>query len=117
MTFSSRSPSHSRRLALVCGAVALLLSGCARPVAVTSDPGASYAVEVVNRTGVALDVGFHAGGEARSLGTVAAGATERFVVVSPGSSAVTIVGTGTGVSVQQSVTLRTGETVRVVLQR
>lgn len=95
----------------------LLASACSRAVAVGSDPAATYAVEVVNRSGVALEVGFDAGTGVRSLGSVASGGAERFVVVSPGQPSVTIVGTGAGVTVREPVLLRAGETVRVVLQR
>lgn len=96
----------------------LLILGiaCARPVAVGTDPGAAYAVEIVNRTGVSLDVSFEGAGGTHALGSVAAGAAERFVVVSPGSLDVTIVGTGAGVTARQRVSLQAGETVRVVLQ-
>lgn len=95
--------------------LALVLAGCARPVSVGTDPGAGYAVEVVNRTGIALDVAFDDGTGPRSLGRVAAGRTERFVVVTREGPSVTIVGTGGGSTWRSPATLRAGATVSVVL--
>lgn len=98
-------------------AAVVLTAACARPVAVQSDPAATYAVQVGNATTAALRVSFDAGAGERELGSVAAGGSERFVIVNPGAPSVTLVGVGPGFTVRQAVTLRAGETVRVTLRR
>ncbi|HUH14090.1 MAG TPA: hypothetical protein VMK65_13325 [Longimicrobiales bacterium] len=98
-------------------ALALLSLACARPVAVESEPGTAYAIQVANATGAPLQVSFEAGAEPRYLGPVAAGASERFIVVSPGGPSVTLVAEGPGFTLREPVTLRAGETVGVTLRR
>lgn len=62
----------------------LSLMGCAsmRGVEVQSDTTESYAINVTNLRNAAVVVSYEGGGASRELGTVGAGRTERFVVIS-----------------------------------
>ena len=69
----------------------LLLMGCAsmRGVEVQSDNSQSYAINVINARNSPVSVSYEGGGASRELGTVPAGQTERFVVISS-STAITL---------------------------
>ena len=62
----------------------LVLMGCAsmRGVEVQSDSTESYRINVVNTRSSAVSVSYEGGGASRELGTVPAGRSEEFVVVS-----------------------------------
>lgn len=97
-------------------AAIVLVAACARPVGVESDPGRSYAVQLTNATGAPLRISFEAGESTRELGSVAAGASERFIVVAA-TGAVTLVAEGPSFTLREPVLLRAGETVPVTLRR
>lgn len=65
--------------AMAVGLAALAAGGCSRAVMIDS-PGPAYTVNVDNRTSEDLIVTYDDGGGPRTLGTVRAGGTERFVV-------------------------------------
>jgi hypothetical protein len=84
----------TRRAFLAFAAAALLAAttGCARSVQIGSGPGPGYAIEVVNSLGQDMIVSYDAGSGDRTLGTVTAGATERFTITAPERTAVTVRG-------------------------
>jgi hypothetical protein len=106
---------RSRSSWLIALAMGLALAGC-RPVALETEPGATYAVEVHNPNSYAVEVAFEDGAAARSLGTVTAGGRENFIVVNPADRTVTIVATSPGrPTIRRAVTLQPGGTARVTL--
>lgn len=93
----------------------MLTTGCYRGVAVESDPRGGYAIDVENRFGVSIEVAFEDDRGARMLGSVPAGRSERFLVVSPSSVSVVIVAMPQGRAAQRrAVTLWAAGPVRVV---
>jgi hypothetical protein len=98
-------------------ALAAGLSACARGVALNTDPGQSYAVNVRNPMPHAMIVSFDDGSGERLLGTVAANRTERFIVAGTARPTITIVAKDEGDThtVRRTVTLMAGETVEVSL--
>jgi hypothetical protein len=108
-----------RRALLAVVAAAFVLAACARSVQVGSGPGPVYAVEVVNSLGQDMIVSYDDGGGARTLGTVPAGATERFIITAPARTTVSIQGrtsAGTQTSGPYSVQLSQTEASRVTLR-
>ena len=101
-------------IALVCAAT---LTGCARSVALDTDPGETYAVSVTNPLSHAMIVSFDDGSGTRLLGTVAARQTERFVIAGSASQTVSIVAHDEAEThtVRRTVVLRPGGTVEVRL--
>lgn len=88
-----------------------------RPVSIETEPGPAYMVDVRNRLPEAMIVQFEDGRGARMLGTVAAGATERFVIAAPDRAQITIVArnqTGSR-QVRRDVVLQPGIAVPVDL--
>jgi hypothetical protein len=83
-------------------ALALLIAGaaCSRAVEVGSGPAPTYPIEVHNTLSQDVIVAYDDGGGARTLGTVQAGATERYIIASPRTMTVSI--TGRATSGQQS---------------
>jgi hypothetical protein len=110
----------TRRSALVLLLVtAALLGGCSRAVSVGSDTSVAYAVEVRNTLAVDMIVSYDDGSGAHALGAVQGGRTERFIVASPRTTAVTISArnaSGTRVSGPFPVQLQAGQTQRVDLR-
>jgi hypothetical protein len=99
--------------------LALFSSGCARAMVVESDRSALAAVEVRNESGVAMIVSYESGGPRATLGSVAAGGTERFIITLPVGSAIRIHGvseSGGRASGPHPVTLQAGVTQRVTLR-
>ncbi|MBX6363850.1 MAG: hypothetical protein IRZ00_08285 [Gemmatimonadetes bacterium] len=94
-----------------------LAVACSRPVAVESEPGPVYTLEVVNPSNRDMSVSYETGGVPTTLGQVNANETRRFVVRQPGMLTITVVGTedGTGRVVRREVTLRAGSVVSVRL--
>ncbi len=82
-------------------------AACSRAVAVESQPGIAYTVVVQNDAGQPLVVSYEDSRGSALLGTVDAGATQRFVISSPSSASVTIVGRPKdgGTTFQKQVTL------------
>jgi hypothetical protein len=97
-------------------ALATLLAGC-RPVAVESDPGLPYAIEVTNTSPHAMVVFFDDGRGERQLGTVAANSRDRFIVAGAARPTVTIVARDQagGHTIRREVTLQAGATIQVAL--
>jgi hypothetical protein len=60
---------------------------------VASDPRPTYSIEVTNESGTAMIVSYNDGRGDAILGTVTAGGTERFIIASPQSPAVTVTAT------------------------
>jgi hypothetical protein len=108
-----------RRLRFLTLAALVSVSGlaCARGVALDTDPGQTYAVNVVNQMGHAMIVSFDDGSGARLLGTVGANSSERFVVAGSSAATVSIVARDEGDThtVRRTVTLIPGGTVEVRL--
>lgn len=92
-------------------------AGCARSVALDTEPGQTYAVSVVNTMSHPMIVSFDDGSGVRLLGTVSAGATERFVIAGSASQTVSIVAHDEGEThtVRRTVVLQPGGTVEVRL--
>lgn len=103
-------------LALVVGFGAAL-TGCARSVALDTDPGETYAISVTNPRSHAMIVSFDDGSGTRLLGTVNAGATERFVIAGSAAQTVSIIAHDEAEThtVRKTVVLQPGATVAVRL--
>lgn len=101
-------------IALVC---VVALTGCARSVALNTDPGETYAVSVENPMPHSMIVSFDDGSGTRLLGTVEARQTERFVVAGSASQTVSIIAHDEGEThtVRRTVVLQPGGTVAVRL--
>lgn len=102
-------------------ALALLITGaaCSRAVQVGSGPAPTYPIEVRNTLSQDVIVAYDDGGGARTLGTVEAGATERYIIAAPRTMTVSI--TGRAASGQQtwgpfSVDLQAGSTRSVTIR-
>ncbi|HSH45752.1 MAG TPA: hypothetical protein VK966_07845 [Longimicrobiales bacterium] len=104
-------------LATLAVAILVAVAGCARSVELNTDPGQSYAVNVINTRSQPMVVSFDDGDGTRLLGTVGANRTERFVVAGSSSPTVSIVAEDEGrtFTVRRTVVLRVGETVDVRL--
>ena len=69
---------------------ALLTAGCARAVEVSSGPAPTYSISVRNAVGEDAIVAYDDGSGARTLGTVQAGDTERYIIAAPRITTVAI---------------------------
>ena len=69
----------------------VVLAACSRGVAIESEPGPVYLVEVENPMSHAMDVWVDDGVETTDLGRVEARSTREFVIAAPASSSVQIV--------------------------
>jgi uncharacterized lipoprotein YajG len=98
----------------------LILAGCARGMSVESaSPGESYSISVENLTGVTMVVTYTDGRGDATLGTVNAGATERFIISAPSTSTIRVQGaaiSGGRRSGPYTVTLAQGATHTVRLR-
>jgi hypothetical protein len=72
-------PSRARQLAALA-VITLASAGCARAVAVGSEPRPVYRIEVSNSLAEPMIVSYNDGRGDALLGTVAAGRTEQFVI-------------------------------------
>ena len=109
---------HRMRMTPLVALVALsALTGCARSVALDTEPGQTYAVSVVNPMPHAMIVSFDDGSGTRLLGTVGAGRTERFVIAGSANQTVSIVAHDEAQThtVRRTVVLAAGGTVEVRL--
>jgi len=98
--------------------LALPLAGGCRSVAIESEPGPVYAIEVYNSHTLPMAVSYTDEGGSHELGTVAARSRQRFVIAGASGTTVTISGaseSGSRTARAKTVTLRTGETVPVTL--
>jgi len=95
----------------------LALGACSRSVSVAPQPGTTYAILVNNQAGRSLDVAWSDGDAWRSLGTVASGTEERFIIAAPRTTTISVRGTsGATTSGPYSVTLTPGSAARVTLR-
>jgi hypothetical protein len=104
---------------LLVPATIALLTACARPVLVETDPAAAAAIEVVNQTGTTMIVEYQAGQTRATLGAVADGGTERFIITLPPGTVITVTGrndAGTRAAGPYTLTLERGTTQRVTLR-
>jgi hypothetical protein len=107
---------RSSALSLLAGLVLVL--GCARAVEVGS-AAPSYPIRVQNSAAADLIVSYDDGSGPRTLGTVQAGRTERYIIASPGRLTITVQGRsadGGVTSGPHTVELRTGDPPTVVLR-
>ena len=109
--------SRTRLIPLIALVCVVALVGCARSVALNTDPGEAYAVSVDNTMPHAMIVSFDDGSGARLLGTVGARQTERFVIAGSASQTVSLVAHDEGEThtVRRTVVLQPGGTVEVRL--
>ena len=109
-----------RRRAALLLILAVLIPGCSRAVAVQSgDPTRSFSIEITNETGTAMVVSYNDGRGDATLGTVAAGRTERYIIASPATNSVAIRGvatSGSRTAGPYTVSLTAGSTARVSLR-
>lgn len=98
----------------------LLISGCARGMSVgSSTPAETFSINVQNTTGVTMVVTYDDGRGDAILGTVATGATERFIIAAPAAPTITVRGAATSGSRRAgpyTVTLHAGSPQTVVLR-
>ena len=72
--------------------VILTLSGCARGMEVgSSTPAETFSINVQNMSGVTMVVSYDDGRGSAILGTVSAGATERFIIAAPATQTITVI--------------------------
>ena len=109
-----------RRRAALLLILSVALAGCSRAVAVQSgDPTRSFSIEITNETGTAMVVSYNDGRGDATLGTVAAGRTERYIIASPANNSVAIRGVATSggrTAGPYTVSLTAGSTARVSLR-
>lgn len=110
-----RSKRPYAPLALLVALV--VITGCARSVELSSEPGQTYAVEIVNPMPHAMVVSFDDGSGEQALGTVAANGRERWVVAGASARTISIIAHDEHEThtVRRTVTLVPGETVEVRL--
>lgn len=105
--------------ALATTLIVILLSACARGVAVQSEPGPAYALQVNNPMPHPMIVWYDDGTGSHLLGTVSAGSQGRFVVTRPARQELTITATNEARThtVTRTVTLQMGAVAEVTLAR
>src|SRR5690606_24619262 len=105
--------------ALATTLIVILLSACARGVAVQSEPGPAYALQVNNPMPHPMIVWYDDGTGSHLLGTVSAGTEGRFVITRPANQEVTItaVDEDRTHTVTRVVTLQAGVITEVTLSR
>lgn len=109
----SRTPTRL----LLASLLALLTTACARGVAVQSEPGPAYAIQVNNPMSQPMIVSYDDGTGSHLLGTVSAGTQGRFVITRPASENLTITATDESrtLTVTRAVTVRQGVVTEVSL--
>jgi len=106
--------THLAALVLLIASVA-----CSRAVQVGSGPAPTYPIEVRNTLSQDVIVAYDDGAGVRTLGTVEAGGSERYIIASPRTMTVSI--TGRATSGQQtwgpfSIDLQAGATRTVTIR-
>lgn len=100
--------------------LAVMVGGCAgmRKVEVGPSSATTYTVDVTNARSGGVTVSYSAGSTEHQLGSVSAGATERFIIASPANTTVSIhARTSTGATVgPYTVTLTAGVPTRVTIR-
>ena len=114
-------PILRRSLLLLTLTVALFgLAGCARGMSVgSSTPAETFSISVQNTTGVTMVVTYDDGRGDAMLGTVNAGATERFIIAAPATQTISVRGeavSGSRRSGPHAVTLVSGTTQTIRLR-
>ena len=107
---------HCTRLFVMLFALAAVSACASRPAAIGVD--ASYVVEVTNPLNHAMSVSMNLGANQMSaLGSVAAGATQRFEIRDPSTNDIELIATdGSGShTIRKSVELKRGVVARVTL--
>ena len=80
-------------LTLTLTLILLVLSACSRGIDVgSSTPAETFSINVQNATGVTMVVTYDDGRGDAMLGTVDAGATERFIIAAPATRTVSVRG-------------------------
>jgi hypothetical protein len=108
---------RTQRAPLLLLALLATLGACARGVAVQSEPGPAYAIEVDNPMSHPMIVSYDDGTGAHLLGTVSAGTRGRFVITRPASQNLTILATDEARThtVRRAVTVQQGVVTEVSL--
>ena len=98
----------------------VFISGCSRGMAVgSSTPAETFSINVQNTTGVSMVVSYDDGRGAAILGTVDAGATERFIIAAPATLTISVRGeavSGSRRSGPHTVSLAAGTPRTVILR-
>ena len=103
---------HPIRSAVIAAlAVLAIAAGCARGVAVQSEPGPAYSLEIVNTLPQPMIVSFDDGRGSRLLGTVPASGQATFLVTGPASTTITV----TALDQAGTVTIERQAKLRVVI--
>lgn len=112
-----RSASHALGTVFTIAITALLATACARGLAVQSEPGPAYALEVNNPMPYPMIVSYDDGTGAHLLGTVSAGTAGRFVITRPAQQTLTIIATNEArtETVTRTVTVQPGVVSEVLL--
>jgi hypothetical protein len=113
------NPNGALHPRLIVLAILLSALACSRAVSVGSSPSPVYAVAVTNATNEELIVSYDDGSGPKALGSVRAGAAERFVIAAPARNQVAIAGrnrAGTRSVGPVNVQLVAGETKGVELR-
>ncbi|MGH7578088.1 MAG: hypothetical protein ACREM1_23580 [Longimicrobiales bacterium] len=112
--------AHASRVRFASLLIALLtIAGCARAVAVGSDPGPAYDLTVTNSLSEDMIVSYDTGAGPAVLGTVRAGGTERFVIASQTATSITVTARsadGERTAGPYTVQLQAGATPEVTLR-
>jgi hypothetical protein len=98
-------------------AMTLFATACARGVAVQSEPGPAYALQVNNPMPHPMIVWYDDGTGSHLLGTVSAGTQGRFVITRPARQDITVTATDEARThtISRAVTLQPGVTAEVSL--
>lgn len=110
--------NRMKRVGVVLGIAGLAFTGaCARGVAVQSESGVAYTLEVDNVTTSNLIVSYNDGSGPRLLGTVPANQQQRFIITSPSRTQVTVTATNEAgsMNLRRDVTLVRGSVTEVRL--
>ena len=93
------------------------LAACSRGVAIESEPGPVYTIEVENPMSHPMDIWYDDGVETRELGRVESRSSREFIIASPDRPEVEIVARDAGRThtVTRSVNLASGGPIEVVL--
>ena len=111
--------AHSLRLGLLL-VLATASTACAsmRKVSVGEESSQTYSIDVTNQRNSTMTVSWSDGSDTRTLGTVAAGRTERFIIAGAKSTSISVTGRNSSgaSSGPYSVTLVAGAAQKVTLR-
>lgn len=104
---------------LIVAALIPLIAACGRRVAVESEPGPAYVLEVINPMPHPMIVSYDDGTGTHLLGTVSANDQGRFVITRPARQQITVIATDEQrtQTVTRPVTLTLGTPAEVTLVR